>query len=97
MKVNLVTSSAINKPTPAVSNFINKAANECAAEWDVREHAAVMYLLTNANGQEIFAKYVKDKYNLNLTFWSWIDGDRPIAAGFEIEEDAAFTKVMLEQ
>lgn len=99
MIINFVSSSSRGlTQRPELSKLINGLANELAEIYDVRDNIATMYFLRDADGQELFGKFLKDKYNLNVRFWSFGDDkEHPIAAGFEISEDAAFTKLMLEK
>jgi hypothetical protein len=98
MIINFVTTtSRATTYNGDMSKLINSLANELAAKYDVRDNLVTMYFLRDPNGQELFAKYLKDEYNVTITFWCFGSSqeEHPLAAGIDILEDGNLTKLLV--
>ncbi len=97
MKINMHVESESSKER---QKMIYSWGMELASEYKIntanRQKAAEAFI-TNEKLIPLFIKFVKDKHGLSLTHFNINDGVTTLAIGFDIEEDAYFTKFLLIQ
>jgi hypothetical protein len=97
MKINMHIESESSKERQLM---IYKWGMELASEYKINtanQLKAAQAFTTDEKLIPLFVKFVKDKYGLSLTHFNINDGVTTLAIGFDITEDAYFTKFLLIQ
>jgi hypothetical protein len=97
MKINMHIESESSRERQMM---IYKLGQELAREYKIHtkhQLRAAQAFTTDENLIPLFVKFVKDKHGLSLSPFNINDGVTTFAVGFDIAEDAYFTKFLLMQ
>ena len=96
MKINFHMDTTQQVNNNHVMKVLHRVAQSIAEEHHVHPLKGAQYLLMDADGQLIFFDYMKNVHNVNVSRWEWKQLGDPFAHGIDIEENADFSKFLLQ-